>query len=96
MPPGLEPPDRRPAEQSSLTQEQRSERARKAAHARWDASPYDRAEQTRAARDALWQRFLDQVDPEGRLEPQVREQRAYAALQRHMSDLARLRHRNRQ
>lgn len=54
-----------------------------AMHARHSAR-----ETTRKAREAAWQRFIDQVDPDRVLEPEDREQRARAARHAHMLRMA--------
>lgn len=89
------PTDRRRSEHSDMTPEQRSDRARKAAHARWDNTPYDRDLETKPGRDAFEQTFRDRVDPEGRLDPVTREKRAQALKSRHYAELANLRKRKR-
>lgn len=78
--------DRRTAEHSSLTDAQRSQRARMAAHARW--SKGDRAEGTQAARDAFLARFEQQVDPGGVLDPLERAKRAESAKRAHFQGMA--------
>jgi hypothetical protein len=61
-----------------LTPQQRSRRARIAAHASW-ANTADRAGRTAAATASFLARFERQVDPLGVLEPGVREQMALHA-----------------
>ncbi len=58
-----------------LTPEQRTQRARLAAHTKW-AHTHDRTEATRPAREAFNQRFLDDVDPDRELSEQDRQRRA--------------------
>ncbi len=70
----------------SLTPSERVMRARMAAymlHAR-----YDPRETTKAARRAFNQRFLDQVDPDGRLPEAERRRRAEAARRAYFTRLA--------
>jgi hypothetical protein len=66
---------RRTVRYDRLTPEERSLRASIAAHESWARTP-DRAARTRAAREARWQRYLDQVDPDRTLPPAERESRA--------------------
>ena len=49
---------------------------------------HDPDEYTKKARDAAWQRFLDEVDPERELAPAEREKRAKAAQRAHMLRIA--------
>lgn len=84
--------DRRRAEHSDMTPAQRTERARQAAYARWDANPYDRSAATQSARDAFMDRFENQVDPEGLLDPKTRAKRADKAMRRYFKDLSSRRH----
>ena len=69
-----------------LTPEQRSARARLAAHARWSKS--DPTEGTRIAREAFLQRFEDEVDPDRKLAPAERKRRAESAKKAHFQGLA--------
>jgi hypothetical protein len=64
-----------PAERSLL--------ARAAAATRWSREP-DRRQATQAARDGRWQRYLDQVDPDGVLPEAERARRAELARQADM------------
>lgn len=69
-----------------LTAEQRSLRARLAAHALH--ARRDPREATSTARAALWQRYLDEVDPAHLLPDEERARRAAHARQRDMLRLA--------
>lgn len=55
---------------------------------RW-AKVDDRSEATAPGRAALWQRFLDEVDPHRELPEDERTQRAQAARKRHYAELGR-------
>jgi hypothetical protein len=70
-----------------LTPEQRSLRARTAAHDSW-AQTSDPAARTAAARQAFLSRFERQVDPDGVLDPAERARRAEHARKAHFSRLA--------
>jgi hypothetical protein len=74
-----------------MTPEQRRTRARIAAHSRW-MRPLAREEQAQAARDALWRRFENEVDPDQRLDSSERRRLAESAARRHSArmHLARL------
>jgi hypothetical protein len=71
---------------ASLTPTQRRLRAAAAAHTRW-AKECDRAAATKPARDGLLARFEREVDPEGVLPPEVRQQRAEQLRRAHMQRL---------
>lgn len=75
------------ARASSLTPSERSLRARLAAHESWARTP-DPAARTAAARQAFADRFEQQVDPEGVLEPAERARRAASARKAHFTKLA--------
>lgn len=70
----------------ALTPEQRSLRARMAAHALHAQT--DSREHIRPAREAFLRRFEDQVDPDRQLTPEERDRRAHQALKAHMTALA--------
>lgn len=70
----------------SLTPEQRSLRARLAAHALHAQT--DSREHVRPAREAFMRRFEDQVDPDRELSEEERARRAHQALKSHMTRLA--------
>lgn len=74
-----------------MTPEQRRTRARIAAHSRW-MRPLAREEQAEAARDALWRRFENEVDPDQHLDSGERRRLAESAARRHSArmHLARL------
>ena len=74
-------------EMNDLTPEQRSMRARLAAHRRWANTP-DRTAATKAARDALMDRFEREVDPDGVLAPEVRMKLAANARSAYYTELA--------
>lgn len=84
------PVDRRRAEHSALTPEQRSQRARIAAHSRWAGQ--DGATGTAKARATFLQRFEQQVDPHGELDPAERTRRAESAKRAHFQRMAYARH----
>lgn len=69
-----------------LTPDQRALRARAAAFAMHSRN--DSREVSQPARDAFWEKFLDQVDPDRVLGQRERERRARAALKAHMATLA--------
>ena len=69
-----------------LTAEQRILRARLAAYALH--AHRDRHELTAPARTARWQRYLDEVDPDGQLSDEERQRRATLARRRDMVRLA--------
>ncbi|MCU4186622.1 hypothetical protein K6U06_19815 [Acidiferrimicrobium sp. IK] len=69
-----------------LTPEQRTLRARLAAHTLH--SQRDPRETTAAARQARWDRYLDQVDPDRQLSETERTRRAKAARSADMTRLA--------
>ena len=69
-----------------LTPEQRSARARLAAHTRWSKS--DRTEGTRPAREAFLRRFEDEVDPHRKLPLRERMRRAESAKKAYFQGLA--------
>ncbi len=71
----------------ALTPEERSLRARIAAHERWAHEP-DRAAATAAARSAFDRRFERIVDPNDELAPAERATRADNAKRAHMTRLA--------
>jgi hypothetical protein len=70
----------------TMTQQQRTDRARKAAYSRW-ARPTAQDEQREAASQALWLRFERQVDPDGRLPEDRRRELAERALRAHMAGM---------
>lgn len=71
----------------NLTPEQRSLRARLAAHVSW-ANTTDRAARTAAARQAALDRFKRQVDPDYVLSPAERAERAASARKAHFMRMA--------
>ena len=71
----------------ALTPQQRSRRARIAAHASW-ANSSDRAGRTAPATSAFLARFERQVDPLGVLDPELRTQMAMHARRAYMLQLA--------
>lgn len=84
--------DRRTAAHSSLTPEQRSQRARIAALARHSRT--DGHQATQPAREAFLARFERQVDPDNRLTPQERARRAELAKREHFQRMAYARHKS--
>jgi hypothetical protein len=70
----------------SLTPRQRATRASIGGSAL--AAKHDPHEYTKAARTAFLERFITQVDPEGRLPVPERDRRAAAALRAHMARIA--------
>ncbi len=67
-----------------LTPEQRTMRARLAAHTRWsNATADDRSKQGRAAQRGLLERFAREVDPTSNLDPEDRYSGDFAVLQEH-------------
>lgn len=71
---------------SSLTPEQRAQRARIAAYAM--LAKHDPKETTKNARKAFLATFEDQVDPERQLDPPERQRRAEAARKEYFARLA--------
>ena len=65
----------------------RTMRARLAAHESW-ARTSDRSARTAPAREAAWNRFEREVDPEGKLDPQERARRAEHARKAYFLRLA--------
>ena len=63
-------------------------RARIAAEISWSRTS-DRSARTRPARQAFFQRFERQVDPDGKLSPEERTRRAEHALRAYMLQLRR-------
>jgi hypothetical protein len=72
---------------TTMTPEQRTLRARIAAHASW-AKTSDRTAKARKGAAALLARFERQVDPDSRLPPEERRKRAESARKAHMLSLA--------
>jgi hypothetical protein len=72
---------------TSLTPEQKSLRARVAAHSRW-SKPDARPRQSEAIRAARLRHHEQLVDPDGTLDPAVRRQLAENSLQAEMARLA--------
>lgn len=70
-----------------LTPEQRTLRARLAAHRSW-ANTSDRRARTEKASKAFLERFEREVDPDGTLPPEVRHQRAESARKAYFAALA--------
>ncbi|RAV11195.1 hypothetical protein DQP57_12020 [Mycobacterium colombiense] len=70
-----------------MTPAERKLRAKIAGHASWKNTT-DRAARTAPARRAAAERFERQVDPEGKLAPSERAQRAESARKEHMARLA--------
>ena len=58
-----------------------------AQHKRWANEP-DRTAATQPARDGLHKKFLDQVDPQRKLDPQERAKRAKNARSAHYREMA--------
>ena len=72
---------------TALSASERTLRAKIAAESGW-AQCDDRAGRTQAARDAFFRRFLDEVDPERKLDPADRERRAKHARKAYYQRLA--------
>lgn len=70
-----------------LTPEQRTLRAKLAAHARW-AKEGDRTAATAPARRALHDRIASEVDPDNSLDPMERARRVDSAVRAHMLRLS--------
>lgn len=71
----------------SMTPEQRSLRARLASHSSWGHAQ-DRQARSQPGRDAAWQHWEDQVDPDRQLSPEDRFKAAESARRAHMSAIA--------
>ena len=79
----------RTTDNNPLTAEQRRLRASFANDIRWSRVPYpDRPAHTARARAAFWQKFLDQVDPDGTMHPDERVALARQACRAHMTQLS--------
>lgn len=76
-----------PSAERSLTPEERTLRAKLAAHSRW-AQVEDRTEETAAGRAAFELRFLREVDPDNKLDPAERQRRAENARKAYFAKLA--------
>jgi hypothetical protein len=72
---------------NELTPEQRSMRARMAAHRRWAKTP-DRTAAMKKANQAFMDRFEREVDPDGTLPPDVRAKLAASARSAYFTELA--------
>jgi hypothetical protein len=72
---------------AKLTPQQRSLRARIAAHESWARTP-DRTARTKPATDAFNERFAREVDPDGELDPSERARRADNARKAYYTRLA--------
>lgn len=72
---------------SALTPAERKLRGSIASYESWAKTP-DRAARTAPARNAHRQKFEDQVDPDGLLDPVERAKRADFAYRAHMKRLA--------
>jgi hypothetical protein len=72
---------------TNMTPEQRTLRAQIAAHTQW-ANESNRTARTAAARKAAADRFEKQVDPDGVLPIEVRQQRAESASKAHFRRMA--------
>lgn len=70
-----------------LSESERALRSQIAAHESW-ARTADRAARTAPARKAMLDKFEQQVDPEGKLSPAERAQRAEHARKAHFKRLA--------
>lgn len=69
-----------------MTPEQRVQRAKIAANARW-SRPMAREDQSDAMKEAMRTRFEREVDPEGKLPPEDRAKLAKAAARRNAARL---------
>jgi hypothetical protein len=72
---------------SSLSANERSLRARLAVHSSW-ARTTNPSERTRPGREAAFEKFRRQVDPDGKLSPEERDRRARHAQRAHMLELS--------
>lgn len=70
-----------------LTPEQRTLRAKLAAHARW-SKVTDRTAATAPARKALHDRIAAEIDPDNKLDPLERARRVDSAVKAHMLRLS--------
>lgn len=75
------------AASTNLTPEQRSQRSRIGAHARW-SKEHDRKANAERAQAGLFAKFEREVDPDNILSPQERRLRAKSAHRAHMARLA--------
>jgi hypothetical protein len=74
-------------EKASLTPAERTMRARQAAYISW-ANTENRGARTQPGRDAMWEKFYDQVDPERKLTSAERHKRAVSARKAFFAGLA--------
>ena len=72
---------------SGLTPSERAMRASIAGNISW-ANTENRTARTQPGRDAMWQKFYDQVDPDCKLTPAERHKRAVNARKAHFQRLA--------
>ncbi len=72
---------------TGLTPSERALRASLASHASW-ANTENRTARTQPGRDAMWEKFYDQVDPDRTLTQQERHKRATNARKAHFQRLA--------
>ncbi|MGH3554073.1 MAG: hypothetical protein ACRDT5_16105 [Mycobacterium sp.] len=72
---------------TSLSPAERTLRASFASNTSW-ANTADRSARTANGRQAAWDRFERQVDPEGKLAPDVRAKRAENARRAHFQRMA--------
>lgn len=72
---------------ADLTPDERSLRARMAAHQSWANTP-DPSARTKPAREGLLAKFEAEVDPEGTLDPAERRRRAEHARRAYMAGLS--------
>jgi hypothetical protein len=70
-----------------LSPSERHQRARIAAHASW-ANTSDRSARSKPGRDAVLDRFADEVDPDHALPEAERRQRALSAQRAHLARLS--------
>lgn len=83
-PPSPEAPQVR---RGPLTAEERSERARLAAHVRWSKAK-DRSAELAKARSKFMAKFEQEVDPNGEMTPEARAKAAESARKAHFARLA--------
>jgi hypothetical protein len=73
--------------ESGLTPSERALRASIAGNASW-AYTENRTARTQPGRDAMWEKFYNQVDPDRKLTPAERDKRAVNARKAHFQRLA--------
>jgi hypothetical protein len=85
--PGFTPAEDPLLDQTGLTGSERTMRAALASNISW-ANTEDRTARTENGRQAHWEKFKRQVDPDGKLTPAERHKRAENAYKAHFQRMA--------